>query len=45
MESENLHEQSELFHGGHDPECWREDLRSALPWAFCDPMRVGVTPQ
>jgi enterochelin esterase family protein len=23
-----------VFHGGHDPECWREDLALALPWAM-----------
>lgn len=22
-----------VFHGGHDPTCWREDLALALPWA------------
>lgn len=22
-----------VFHGGHDPVCWRDDLASALPWA------------
>jgi enterochelin esterase-like enzyme len=21
-----------VFHGGHDPECWRDDLFLALPW-------------
>jgi hypothetical protein len=23
-----------VFSGGHDPACWREDLRRALPWAM-----------
>jgi enterochelin esterase family protein len=23
-----------VFHGGHDPACWREDLALALPWAI-----------
>ena len=23
-----------VFHGGHDCECWREDLAQALPWAL-----------
>jgi predicted alpha/beta superfamily hydrolase len=22
-----------MFHGGHHPECWREDLAAALRWA------------
>lgn len=22
-----------VYHGGHDPACWREDLALALPWA------------
>jgi enterochelin esterase family protein len=22
-----------VFHGGHDPACWRDDLRFSLPWA------------
>jgi enterochelin esterase family protein len=22
------------FAGGHDPDCWRDDLRLALPWSF-----------
>jgi enterochelin esterase family protein len=22
-----------VFHGGHDPVCWRDDLARALPWA------------
>jgi enterochelin esterase family protein len=22
-----------IFHGGHDPACWRDDLTMALPWA------------
>jgi iron(III)-enterobactin esterase len=22
------------YDGGHDPECWREDLALALPWAW-----------
>ena len=22
-----------IFRGGHDPECWREDVALALPWA------------
>lgn len=24
----------EVFKGGHDPECWREELASALSWAI-----------
>jgi enterochelin esterase-like enzyme len=23
-----------VFTGGHDPDCWQEDLRLALPWAW-----------
>lgn len=23
-----------IFHGGHDPVCWRDDLTLALPWAI-----------
>jgi hypothetical protein len=26
------------FAGGHDPDCWRDDLRLALPW--CQRMAV-----
>jgi enterochelin esterase-like enzyme len=27
----------QTFDGGHDPACWREDLKLALPWAFSLP--------
>ncbi|MCA8996208.1 MAG: hypothetical protein KDA80_04465 [Planctomycetaceae bacterium] len=25
----------QLFHGEHDPTCWRDDLYKAIPWAAC----------
>jgi enterochelin esterase-like enzyme len=27
----------QTFNGGHDPQCWREDLKRAIPWAFLVP--------
>lgn len=32
------------FDGGHDPQCWREDLKLAIPWAFAASTERPPTP-